>query len=249
MNEAVDTLEGWYVSHDLRTVDWKAWRQASVQERRRALDELNSAHRHFATYEEAKTGGYGLYAMAGNKADLMFIQLRPTLEELTEAKTELNKTRFADFTNSAYSYVSVVELSAYLAKPGSDVSQDPYIQGRLKPVLPKTRNVCFYPMDKRRQGTDNWYSLPIEERRGMMKSHGLIGRSYAGRVTQIISGSVGLDDWEWGVTLYAEDPVVFKKLVYEMRFDEASARFGEFGAFYVGTRVGIADVAAMFELK
>jgi chlorite dismutase len=89
-------------------------------------------------------------------------------------------------------------------------------------------------MNKRREGNDNWYMLSMEERRGFMRSHGMIGRSYAGRVKQIITGSVGLDDWEWGVTLFGDDPLTFKKLVYEMRFDEASARFGEFGDFYVG---------------
>ncbi|MDQ0191321.1 heme-dependent peroxidase [Alicyclobacillus cycloheptanicus] len=244
MNEAVATLEGWYVSHDIRTLDWQAWKSTTAVERAKALDELAAVHTAFSNYEVQKSGGYGLYVMAGNKADFMWIQLRPTLEELIAAKHELNRTRFADFTRPAYSYVSVVELSGYLAKPGVDVSQDPYVQGRLKPALPKTQNVCFYPMNKRREGNDNWYMLSMDERREMMRSHGMIGRSYAGRVTQIITGSVGLDDWEWGVTLYADDPVVFKKLVYEMRFDEASARFGEFGPFYVGSRT---DVSALGE--
>lgn len=248
-NEAVDTLEGWYVSHDLRTVDWRAWRQLSTTERRSAIEELYRAHQRFQTHESERTGGYGLYSIAGNKADIMWIQLRPTLEGLTAAKTELNHCRFSDFTQPAYSYVSVVELSAYLAKPGVDVSQDPYIQGRLKPVLPSSQNVCFYPMNKRREGDDNWYMLPMEERRDMIRSHGQIGRSYAGRVKQIITGSVGLDDWEWGVTLYSDDPVQFKKLVYEMRFDEASARYAEFGSFYVGSRIEMADLAAMLDLR
>jgi chlorite dismutase len=92
-------------------------------------------------------------------------------------------------------------------------------------------------MDKRRDGNDNWYMLSMEERRNMMKSHGLIGRSYAGKVKQIITGSVGLDDWEWGVTLFAEDPLQFKKIVQEMRFDEVSARFGDFGSFYTGCQL------------
>lgn len=248
MNEAVATLEGWYVSHDLRTVDWPAWKRASASERAAALDEWSSLHQVFSDCETDKTGGYGLYAIAGNKADFMWIQLRPTLDGLIAAKTELNRTRLSDFTKPAYSYVSVVELSAYLAKPGVDVATDAYLQGRLKPVLPKTQNVCFYPMNKRRVGDDNWYMLSIDERREMMRSHGLIGRSYAGQVTQIITGSVGLDDWEWGVTLYADDPVVFKKLVYEMRFDEASARFGEFGPFYVGNRIDAKALCDMLEV-
>ena len=133
-----------------------------------------------------------------------------------------------------YSYVSIVELSSYLAKPGVDPSEDPELQARLKPILPKSKHICFYPMNKRREGNDNWYMLPAEDRKTMMRSHGMIGRTYAGKVKQIITGSVGLDDWEWGVTLFSDDPLHFKKLVYEMRFDEVSARFGEFGDFYVG---------------
>jgi chlorite dismutase len=108
---------------------------------------------------------------------------------------------------------------------------------RLTPAIPNRRYLCFYPMNKRRSGSDNWYSQPIEGRQRMMHEHGLIGRRYAGQVIQIISGSIGFDDWEWGVDLFADDPLVFKHLVYEMRFDESSARFAEFGPFYFGIRV------------
>jgi chlorite dismutase len=112
---------------------------------------------------------------------------------------------------------------------------------RLWPKIPTRRYLCFYPMNKRRAGDDNWYQLPIDERRRLMHEHGMIGRRFAGQVTQIISGSVGFDDWEWGVDLFADDPLVFKKLVYEMRFDESSARYAEFGPFIVAIRLG-ADV-------
>ncbi len=233
-HEAVQTIEGWYTYHDFRTVDWAAWKAASSAERRQALDELKSLGRQYAEVVQSRQGAYGQYAISGHKADLLFLHMRPTLEELNEVKAEFNKTRFADYTVSSYSYISIVELSAYLGKPDVDVDSDPYLQGRLKPKLPATRYVCFYPMNKRRQGSDNWYMLSMEERREMMKSHGMIGRAYAGKVTQIITGSVGLDDWEWGVTLFSDDPLQFKKLVYEMRFDEVSARFGEFGQFLVG---------------
>jgi peroxiredoxin len=96
--------------------------------------------------------------------------------------------------------------------------------------------LCFYPMNKYRGEAKNWYSESIGSRQRMMRDHGMIGRHYAGRVTQIISGSIGFDDWEWGVDLFADDPLVFKKLVYEMRFDEASAVYGLFGSFFVGLR-------------
>src|SRR5438128_11062180 len=105
---------------------------------------------------------------------------------------------------------------------------------RLFPSMPPNRYLCFYPMDRRRGEDKNWYTLPMEERQRQMNEHGLVGRRYAGEVKQIITGSIGFDDWEWGVDLFADDPIVFKKLIYEMRFDEASAWYAEFGPFYVG---------------
>lgn len=236
MSQAVQTLEGWYILHDFRTIDWNAWKTLSDEEREAAKDELNTLIASWSNVEEQKQGSFGVFSIVGQKADLVFMHLRPTLEELDELETAFNKTRFAEVTIPSYSYVSVVELSTYIASD-VDPETDPYIQGRLKPVLPKTKHICFYPMNKRREGNDNWYMLPMEDRSRMMRSHGMIGRKYAGQVTQIISGSVGLDDWEWGVTLFADDPLTYKKLVYEMRFDEVSARFGDFGAFFVGNRM------------
>lgn len=234
MSEAVQTLEGWYALHDFRAIDWNAWKRLSPEERATAEDELYTLLAQWNEVEQQKTGSTAFYTIVGQKADIVFMHLRETLDELNELETAFNKTTFAQYTIPVYSYVSVVELSSYMAKPGTDPMQDPEIMARLKPILPKAKHICFYPMNKRRSGDDNWYMLSMEERRGFMRSHGMIGRSYAGRVKQIITGSVGLDDWEWGVTLFSDDPLTFKKLVYEMRFDEASARFGEFGAFYVG---------------
>jgi chlorite dismutase len=108
------------------------------------------------------------------------------------------------------------------------------VSARLFPEIPRRRHVCFYPMNKRRGETKNWYSESFDDRAAMMREHGMIGRHYSGQVIQVISGSIGLDDWEWGVDLFADDPLVFKKLIYEMRFDKASAEFAEFGPFYVG---------------
>ncbi len=113
---------------------------------------------------------------------------------------------------------------------------------RLYPETPAKRYCCFYPMSKRRGEQVNWYDLPPADRAAMMRGHGEIGRKYAGQVIQVIQGSVGLDDWEWGVTLFADDPLVFKKLIYEMRFDPASSRYALFGAFYVGIRFAPAQL-------
>jgi hydrogen peroxide-dependent heme synthase len=121
-------------------------------------------------------------------------------------------------------------------------SQRHKIAARLYPKIPNRRYLSFYPMDKKRDGEQNWYRLPMEERRRLMHDHGMVGRRFAGEVTQIISGSIGFDDWEWGVDLFADDPLVFKKLVYEMRFDEASASYARFGPFYVGIRLAAVDL-------
>ena len=176
----------------------------------------------------------------------MFIHFRPTVEELEDLEIEFNKLKFADYTYRPYSYFSVVELSTYT---GANPENDPAIQARLKPVLPQSKYICFYPMNKRRSGDDNWFMLPIDQRRTLMRTHGETGRKYAGKIVQIITGSTGFDDWEWGVTLLAEDPIYFKKLVYEMRFDEVSARFGEFGQFIIGTLVDEKRIKDYLALK
>lgn len=248
MAEVVRTLEGWYSLHDFRSIDWVSWKELSSAEREEITQELIQLFNSYQAVENNQLGSSVFYTVAGQKADFVFMHLRPTLQELIELETAFQKTRFADYTIPAYSYVSVVELSNYVNKPGEDPYNDPYVRRRLFPTLPRTEYLCFYPMDKRREGQDNWYMLPMEERRELMKSHGMIGRSYAEEVTQVITGSVGLDDWEWGVTLFSDDPLVFKKMIYEMRFDEVSARYGEFGSFFVGHRLDEAQIKAWLQL-
>jgi chlorite dismutase len=234
MSEAAQTLDGWYALHDLRTIDWQAWNSASPDEQEAALAEIAKLYAEWEAVETRKEGSFAFYSVIGQKADFILMHLRETLEELNEIENAFNRSSFARFTRKAYSYVSVVELSNYMGTPGVDPMQVPEIVARLKPTLPKSKHICFYPMNKKRDLQDNWYMLPMEERKTLMRSHGMIGRGYAGKVKQIISGSVGFDDWEWGVTLFADDALQFKKLVYEMRFDEVSARYGEFGSFFVG---------------
>ncbi|WP_059049484.1 hydrogen peroxide-dependent heme synthase [Paenibacillus senegalimassiliensis] len=234
MNEATLTLEGWYALHDFRTINWAAWKAADDEERAGALEELHTFLQEWASLELDKIGSYAVYSVVGQKADIVFMHLRETLEELNAVENAFNKTSFADYTIKTYSYVSVVELSNYLGSGDGDPKANPEVLARLQPVLPKSKHICFYPMNKKRELADNWYMLSMDERRALMRSHGMIGRGYAGKVKQIITGSVGLDDWEWGVTLFADDALQFKKLVYEMRFDEVSARYGEFGQFFVG---------------
>lgn len=237
MSQAVGTYEGWYAYHDFRKIDWNKWKSLQPSRRKEMLEELQDTLAKFSAVENDHKGSFGLYAVLGHKADLLLIHFRPTIDELNEVKLQFDKTDFAQVTTTPYSFVSVVELSAYTVPPNTDPLSDPAFRERLEPIMPKTQYVCFYPMNKRRTGEDNWYMLSIEERKKMMRSHGMIGRSYAGKVRQIITGSIGFDDWEWGVSLFSEDALTFKKLVSEMRFDEVSARFGDFGPFYVGCRL------------
>jgi peroxiredoxin len=245
-----ETLEGWSVLHLMYRVRWDRVRACPAADVDRMADE---AVRALAVPD---AGATAFVQMLGHKADIMFICFRRGFEQLAEAQLALSRTTLHDHLEPTTSYVSVVELGMYEMtaklheqlgtrhKPGSEEfelafdaemeTQRQRVMNRLFLDLPHARYVCFYPMNKRRSGVDNWYSETFERRASMMREHGMIGRTYAGRVTQVISGSIGYDDWEWGVDLFAPDPLVFKKLIYEMRFDEASARFAEFGPFYTG---------------
>ncbi|MBB3908252.1 MULTISPECIES: hydrogen peroxide-dependent heme synthase [Anoxybacillus] len=248
MSEAAQTLEGWYCLHDFRSVDWSAWKTLTDDERQEAIHEFLSLAEKWQQTENNNEGSHAIYTVVGQKADIMFMILRPTMEELNEIETAFNKTKLAEYLVPAYSYVSVVELSNYLPSNGGDPYENPEVRRRLFPILPKTKHICFYPMDKRRQGNDNWYMLPMEERRNLMRAHGMTGRKYAGKVVQIITGSVGFDDYEWGVTLFSDDALQFKKLVYEMRFDEVSARYGDFGSFFVGNQLPQDKISSFFHV-
>jgi chlorite dismutase len=200
-----------------------------------------------------------LFSLLGHKGDLMFVHFRDTFDELNQVELDLAKLRLSDFMEPATSYLSVIELGLYesslktykaMAERGIEPFSEEWKKGieetiarqkeamkpRLFPSMPPNRYICFYPMDRKRGEDKNWYSLPMEERQRQMNEHGLVGRRYAGEVKQIITGSIGFDDWEWGVDLFADDPLVFKKLIYEMRFDHVSAVYALFGTFYVGLR-------------
>jgi peroxiredoxin len=180
--------------------------------------------------EEEGRGSFGVYQVITQKADLLFLNLRETLDELLELESALNKSLFAEYLLPAYGFYSVVELGSQ-EKPLDPES--PYVKPRLTPRVPKGGYVCFYPMNKKREGEDNWYMLSAKERARLMRAHGETGRKYQGKVSR---SSAGPRAWTTGSggDLFSEDPIQFKKIVYEMRFDEVSARFGEFGPFYVG---------------
>jgi chlorite dismutase len=177
------------------------------------------------------------FAVLGHKAQLGFMALGPDLWRLQQLQAALQ----AAGLEVADSYVSLTEVSEYAQGMPPEM-----LDARLHPELPPAGKtaLCFYPMSKRREPGQNWYSLPYDERKELMYGHGAKGREYAGRILQVITGSTGLDDWEWGVTLFATDPVDLKRCVYEMRFDPASAVYAEFGAFTTGLIGSIDEVLA-----
>jgi chlorite dismutase len=254
MPEAPPTDEGWFVLHDFRTVDWDAWRDAPEHERERAVGEGVEYLRTHETVADADEGTSAVFSVLGHKADLLVVHFRPTLDDLSRAERQFERTSLANFTEQATSYVSVTEVSGYVSQEyfedeDADIDEGlrRYIEGKLEPDVPDDQYVAFYPMSKRRGETHNWYDLSFDERAEMMSVHGDTGREYAGKIQQVIASSVGFDDFEWGVTLFAEDPTDIKDIVYDMRFDDVSSKYGEFGQFYVGRRFPPADLGAYLE--
>jgi len=251
MVEAPQTEEGWFVLHDFRTVDWDAWRAAPAHERERAVAEGEQFLRDREAVVDADAGDSAAFAVVGDKADLLFVHFRPTLDDVSAIERQFEDTALAGVTERAASYVSVTEVSGYVSddyfedgEAEIDEGLRRYIEGKLKPEIPDDEYVSFYPMSKRRGAEHNWYDLAFEERAELMASHGDTGRDYAGKIKQVIASSVGFDDHEWGVTLFGADPTDIKDIVYEMRFDEATSKYGEFGQFYVGRRFPPTDLAA-----
>lgn len=253
-----ETTEGWYVLHQAF-----AWNRSAV---RAMPDERLATLRHraegvLASLAAPTNGGWSaVVPLIGNRADVLFMHFRPTLDEIGAVQREFATAALFDFLEPMYSFLSVTEAGLYHASAqlaaaaearGGAVGDETYraemaqrveaerasahVQRRLFPEAPEGMPyVCFYPMSKRRAPGQNWYALALEERSRLMMAHGMTGRGYAGRVVQVISGAIGFDAWEWGVTLFAADPLTFKKIVTDMRFDEVSAEYAEFGEFYVG---------------
>lgn len=249
------TLEGWYALHQVFSADWAGLRALPAEQRAGIAAEAAAL---FTDLAEGADGGWSAaFRLVGGGGDWLFVHFRPTLDELAEVQRRVSDSALGVHLRREYDYLSVTEAGLYHAtaqaaqeaKPGSDeykrIIQEAmdaegaaaHVKSRLFPQVPEgMRYVSFYPMSKRRGETLNWYALPVDERSRLMREHGMTGRTFAGRVFQVITGSIGLDDWEWGVTLFARDPLEFKRIVTEMRFDEASALYGEFGQFFTGIR-------------
>jgi peroxiredoxin len=259
------TLEGASLLHQMLRVRWAAWRALTAEERAEILKDASAA---LAAMEPEGTGAFSMF---GHKGDIMLVHFRKDFNELSRVEPALAKLKLWDYLDQTSSYLSVVELGLYessekvylaLSEKGikphtpewnAEVEdtlarQRTAMHPRLFPEIPKDPFICFYPMDRKRGEHRNWYQVPMPERQRQMQDHGAIGRRYAGKVKQIISGSIGLDDWEWGVDLFAADPVIFKKLIYEMRFDEVSAVYALFGTFFVGRRVIASELGSLLEV-
>jgi chlorite dismutase len=258
-------LEGACVLHQMMRFRWAAWRQLSAADKEQILQEAS-----LALEPEETGGGSAVFSLLGHKGDLLLLHFRSNLEELNASQLALNRLRLRDYLRPMSSYVSIVELGLYdssvklyrsLAERGVAPHSEPWerevaellqrqrtaMTPRLFPKIPGTRFLCFYPMDRKRGEHKNWYALPIEERRRQMEEHGAVGRRYAGKVQQIISGSIGFDDSEWGVDLFGDDPLMFKKLIAEMRYDEVSGVYSTFGTFYLAIRCPVAKLKDLLE--
>jgi hydrogen peroxide-dependent heme synthase len=243
--EPVEPSTGWGVLHLFYRVDG-----------RRAEEEPGGAKRVLDAIDAFADDSHQVltFTVLGHKADLGVLALGPDLARLQALEHELARAPVVP----TWSYLSLTELSEYGATEDDERARlaaedgvtDPtevearlatwrermehYREQRLHPRLPAKAAISFYPMSKRRSAGDNWFALDFDERKRLMAGHARVGRGYAGRVLQLITGSTGIDDWEWGVTLLADDPAALKEIVYEMRFDEVSARFAEFGPFVTG---------------
>ena len=255
----VELTKGIHVLHLFYQVDRLRWAQLAAGQSASALARLEGL---CAANAAASHPRLTCYANIGGKADLVFLLTAAQLAGLGQMHRDLEDCFPPGTLHPVYRYLSVTELPEYVTteedmkqalvqqeklEPGGDAfnkrlgemrqRQAEYEHYRLYPELPDWEVMAFYPMSKRRAGADNWYLLDFASRKKLMGGHARVGRRFAGRISQLITGSTGIDDWEWGVTLMAHQVDALKEIVYEMRFDEVSARYGEFGPFYVNLRL------------
>jgi chlorite dismutase len=257
--------EGWHVMHLFYQIDHSQWNCLSQEEKRAAKTNMTELVQEIRSTKDTHLL---TFSIATPKADIGFMLLTPDLQIANAFEKRLSLSLGPDILNPCYSYLSQTESSEYTTTSEEYIKETllgekgltegspefetalkefeermtHYLKHRLYPVLPDWPVVCFYPMSKRRSGNDNWYSLNFDARRELMSGHARVGRTYAGRILQLITGSTGLDEHEWGVTLLAKDTIDIKAIVYEMRFDEVSARYGEFGDFYIGMQLPLDEL-------
>ena len=257
-NRPPATLEGSFCLHQLYHLDRRKLLVLEPEQRQVILDEASRVLHELNLQRDADESG-ACYRVLSNIADIMLVYFRRTPEELAEVEQLISELAIYEYMRPAYGYFSVVELSLHgaaqrynklLNKQGLEEDSKEWNdaleillekeketqKARIFPQIPDEPYLCFYPMNKKRGETINWFMLTPKERGMLMKAHGTTGRKYFGRVSQIITSSSGLSDYDWSVNLFAKDAVDFKKLIYEMRFDEVSAVYADFGPFYIGIK-------------
>lgn len=267
----VKPVEGWHVLHLFYRIENGAWALLSPDEKLAAKTQFTEVVQDIRALPETQLL---VFSMVSPKADLGFMLIAPDLHVANAAEKRLTLAFGPDVLVPVYSFLSLTESSEYTTKdneyaatlqreqglePGTPEFEQAmveftarmakYKKDKLYPLLPVWEVFCFYPMNKRR-GTDgqNWYALPFEERKRLMAGHAKVGRTYHGKILQLITGATGLDDWEWGVTLFAHDTFDLKAIVYEMRFDPVSAHYAEFGEFYIGLSVPLDELLRRLQL-
>ena len=262
---------GWPVLHLFQNIDRARWQSFSDDERARGVEE-------FAAFLESAGGEPGMQLIASGvigKADVALMAIHPDLRRIQQLTQDIGATRLGSCLETAYSFLSISEKSEYISTTGDHarklIDEDgltpdspefqkqvsgfaarmgAYAESRIHPQLPGDDFpvLCFYPMSKARGEGRNWYALAFSERKRLMASHADAGRRYANRVSQLITSSTGLDDWEWGVTLFTRDLKSIRDIVYEMRYDEGSALYGQFGPFYVSVRFAPGELRSALRL-
>ncbi len=257
------SAEGWHVLHLFYHVEHGQWQLLSREEQIGAKTRLAELVQEIRATENCQIL---TFAMLSPKADVGFMLLCADLQVANAFEKKLTLALGPDVLTPTYTYYSMTERSEYttseeeyaagLVEEGVAAGSPEhaqkleefrtrmtkYLKDRLYPVLPPWEVMCFYPMNKRRGEVKSWYALPFEERKKLMGGHAKTGRTWHGKILQLITGSTGLDDWEWGVTLFAHDPIHIKGIVYEMRFDAVSAHYGEFGEFYIGLQLPLDEI-------
>ena len=260
--------EGWHCLHLFYRAEYGQWQLLSREEQNSAKTNLSSLVQEVRAMESTQLLTLG---MVTPKADIGFMLITPDLHNANRIEKRLSLSLGADVLTPVYSYLSLTEESEYITTEEeyigsleSSIRKDlkklnealttfrerinHYRQERVYPTLPDWPVVCFYNMSKRRGEKRNWYALPYDERRQLMKGHATVGREFAGKVKQLITGSTGLDDAEWGVTLFARDTFQIKAIVYKMRFDPVSAEYADFGEFYIGIQLPLDELFRRLQL-
>jgi hydrogen peroxide-dependent heme synthase len=260
---ALIPLEGWHVLHLFFTIDRVQWSLLTTEEQFRAKTALTELVAEIRGTERTQLL---TFSMVTGKADIGFMMLGADLQLLNEFEKRLSIILGPGILQPSYSYLSMTERSEYTTSRDQFVADlitqgtaegtpdftakvaewekrmEKYLSDRLYPNMSDWPLFCFYPMNKRREEGANWYLQPFEVRRKLMEGHARVGRTYAGKIRQLITGSTGLDGWEWFVTLQAKDTHEIKSIVYEMRFDEVSARYAEFGDFFIGCQLPLMEL-------